>query len=40
VGDAGNGERHAGDWLARADLPIWEPGVTENQLRTRYRELD
>jgi hypothetical protein len=36
----GNGERHTGDWLARADLPIWEPGVAENQLRTRYRELE
>ena len=36
----GNGERRTGDWLARADLPIWEPGVTENQLRARYRELE
>jgi hypothetical protein len=36
----GNGERHTGDWLARADLPIWEPGVTEQQLRTRYGELE
>jgi hypothetical protein len=36
----GNGERHTGGWVPRASLPIWEPGVTENQLRTRYRELE
>ena len=36
----GNGERHTGDWLARADLPIWESGTGEEQLRARYGELD
>lgn len=36
----GNGERHIGAWLARADLPIWEPGTGEEQLRARYGELD
>jgi hypothetical protein len=34
----GNGDRLTGDWLARADLPIWEPGVGEAELRTRFGE--
>jgi hypothetical protein len=36
----GNGERHTGGWVAHADLPIWEPGTTEEQLRAQYGELD
>jgi hypothetical protein len=36
----GNGEEHAGDWVAHADLPIWEPGTGEEQLRARYGELE
>jgi len=32
-----NGTPAAG---SRAGLPIWEPGTTENQLRTRYQELE
>ena len=35
----GNGDRPCSDWLDRADLPIWEPGVGELQLRARYGEL-
>ena len=27
MGGAGNGDRLHSEWLARADLPIWEPGV-------------
>jgi hypothetical protein len=34
----GDGERLAGEWLARADLPIWEPGIGEAQLRARFGE--
>lgn len=34
----GNGDRLEGDWIARADLPIWEPGTGEAELRTRFRE--
>jgi len=34
----GNGDRPCGDWLDRADLPIWEPGVGELQLSARYGE--
>ena len=33
-----DGERLAGEWLARADLPIWEPGIGEAQLRARFGE--
>jgi hypothetical protein len=34
----GDGERLAGEWIARADLPIWEPGIGEAQLRARFGE--
>ena len=34
----GNGERHYGDWVNRADLPVWEPGVGEPELRKRFGE--
>jgi hypothetical protein len=34
----GNGDRLEGEWIARADLPIWEPGVGEAELRARYGE--
>jgi hypothetical protein len=34
----GDGERLAGEWLARADLPTWEPGIGEAQLRARFGE--
>jgi hypothetical protein len=34
----GNGERHNGEWISRADLPIWEPGVGEEHLRARFGE--
>ena len=34
----GNGDRLTGDWIARADLPIWEPGVGEAELRIRFGE--
>jgi len=34
----GNGERLAGEWITRADLPIWEPGIGEAQLRGRFGE--
>jgi hypothetical protein len=36
--ELGNGDRLAGEWLARADLPIWEPGIGEAELRARYNE--
>jgi len=34
----GDGDRVSGEWIARADLPIWEPGVGEVQLRARFGE--
>lgn len=34
----GNAERHNGEWISRADLPIWEPGVGEEHLRARFGE--
>jgi hypothetical protein len=34
----GNGERLTGEWIARADMPIWEPGTGEAQLRARFGE--
>jgi hypothetical protein len=34
----GNGGRLGGDWTSRADLPVWEPGVGEAQLRARFGE--
>lgn len=34
----GDGDRVCGAWIARADLPIWEPGVGEAQLGTRFGE--
>jgi hypothetical protein len=36
--ELGNGDRLSGGWTARADLPIWEPGVGETQLRARFGE--
>jgi hypothetical protein len=32
----GNGDRLCGDWLAHTDLPIWEPGTGEEQLRAQF----
>jgi hypothetical protein len=34
----GNGDQLASEWIARADLPVWEPGVGEAQLRMRFGE--
>ncbi len=34
----GNGDRRHGEWISRADLPIWEPGIGEEQLRARFGE--
>lgn len=34
----GNGDRLEDEWIARADLPIWEPDVGEADLGARYRE--
>jgi hypothetical protein len=36
--ELGDGDRVHGDWIARADLPIWEPGTGEAQLRARFGE--
>ena len=36
--ELGNGDRLCGEWITRADLPIWEPGVSEQHLRTRFGE--
>jgi hypothetical protein len=36
--ELGNGDRLQGEWIARADLPIWESGVGEAELRARYDE--
>jgi hypothetical protein len=36
----GNGDRLEGEWIARAELPIWEPGVGEAELRARYGQRD
>jgi hypothetical protein len=36
--ELGNGDRLSGEWIARADLPIWEPAVAEAQLRARFGE--
>jgi hypothetical protein len=35
----GNGSRLTGEWITRADLPIWEPGVGEAQLQARFGAL-
>jgi hypothetical protein len=35
----GNGDRLRGSWRARADLPIWEIGDGEEQLRRRFSQL-
>jgi hypothetical protein len=34
----GDGDRVCGEWIARADLPVWEPGTSEAQLRARFGE--
>ena len=36
--ELGNGDRLFGEWTARADLPIWEPGVGEAELRAMFGE--
>jgi hypothetical protein len=36
--ELGHGDRLCGEWIARADLPIWEPGVGEQHLRARFNE--
>jgi hypothetical protein len=35
----GNGDRATGEWIAREELPIWEPGVGKAELRVRYAEV-
>ena len=35
----GNGSRLEGDWITHTDLPIWEPGIDEAELRSRYGQL-
>jgi hypothetical protein len=34
----GNGDRPNSEWIARADLPIWEPGIGEEDLPIRFGE--
>jgi len=34
----GNGDLVCGEWLARADLPVWEPGTSEEELRACFGE--
>lgn len=34
----GNGDLLFGDWIPRAALPIWEPGIGEPELRILFRE--
>ena len=34
----GDGDRVCGEWITRADLPIWAPGVGEAQLTARFDE--
>lgn len=34
----GNGDLLLGDWIPRADLPIWEPGFGESELRILFGE--
>lgn len=36
--ELGNGDRLSGEWIARADLPIWEPGAGETQLQALFGE--
>jgi hypothetical protein len=34
--ELGNGDRLSGEWVARADLPIWEQGVGGAELQIRF----
>jgi hypothetical protein len=34
----GNGDLLLGDWIPRADLPIWEPCIGEAELRIIFGE--